>query len=282
MKLKGKIALITGGSGGIGRAIAIEFANEGAIVILATRNKSKLIAAKEEILKKNGKAIVIQADISNFNQVKRLISEVTRKFGTIDILVNCAGIQEPIGCFYNNNINLWRKNIETNLFGTIFCSKAVLPGFMNKKFGKIINFSGGGATCSRPNFSAYAAAKAAVVRFTETLAEELKDYNVDVNSIAPGPINTEMLNEILLAGKGIVGKKEYTEAIKRKKNGGSSPQKAAELSVFLASDKSNGLTGRLISAVWDDWKNIDINKIKKSSLYTLRRIDEKNYFEKIK
>ena len=145
----------------------------------------------------------------------------------------------------------------------------------NKK-GKIINFSGGGATFPRPNFSAYASSKAAIVRFTETIAEETKKYGIDINAVSPGSVYTKMIKEIIHAGKQS-GKMDLDEAVKIKKSGGVSPEWPAKLSLFLASDASNGITGKLISAVWDNWNDFkkpeNVLKIKKSSLYTLRRVD---------
>ena len=141
------------------------------------------------------------------------------------------------------------------------------------KSGVIINFSGGGeGAFSR--FSAYAASKGGVVRFTETLAEEVKDFGVRVNAIAPGAVNTKLLEEVLEAGPEKVGQEFYERSKKQKEDGGVSPEKAAELCLFLASDKSRGLTGRILSAVWDDFENLPehISEIMNSDIYTFRRI----------
>jgi NAD(P)-dependent dehydrogenase (short-subunit alcohol dehydrogenase family) len=272
--LKGKVAIITGGSCGIGRVIALLFAKEGAKVAIVARKNKQINRTLSEIKKINKEAMGIRADVSKQKEITRAVAGTIKKFKRIDILVNCAGIQAPIGPFAKNSLKEWIYNVEVNLFGTIMCCKAVLPEMMKRKSGKIINFSGGGATGPRPNFSAYAVAKTGVVRFTEILGEELKPYNVQVNAIAPGAVNTSMLKEILKAGKK-AGKKELAAAKKRLKQGGTPPELAAELVLFLASGKAAGLTGRLISARWDDWKNWDKKKIKKimqSEKYTLRRI----------
>jgi 3-oxoacyl-[acyl-carrier protein] reductase len=173
-----------------------------------------------------------------------------------------------------NKMGEWEKNIKINLLGTAYMCRTVIPNMIKRKSGTIVNFSGGGATSSRPNFSAYATAKAGVVRFTEVLSDELKGKNVRVNVIAPGAINTKMLEEVLRAGKR-AGNAEFGAAKKREKEGGASAREAAELVVFLSSEDSVNLSGRLVSAVWDDWKHWnkkDIKKIMSGESLTLRRV----------
>jgi len=279
MKLKDKVAIIAGGSRGIGKAIAKAFIEEGARVAIAARSKDVMESTIME-LKPQGEIIGIPADISKREDVQNLVERTFKHYGTLDILVNVAGVQAPIGTLMEVDIQEWIDNIHINLIGTVLCCKEALPYMIAKRRGKIINFSGGGATSPRPNFSAYASSKAAIVRFTETLAMEVRNWGIDVNAIAPGAVNTRMLEEIIKAGDKSGGK-ELLDALERKQNGGTPPELAAELAVFLASEDSNGLTGRLISAVWDDWKNFDknINDIINSSLYTLRRIDGNNFIE---
>jgi 3-oxoacyl-[acyl-carrier protein] reductase len=145
---------------------------------------------------------------------------------------------------------------------------------IKRRSGVIINFSGGGATSSRPNFSAYATAKAGIVKFTEVLADELKPYRIRINAIAPGAVNTKMLDEILKIGRK-AGNVELAAAKKRALEGGISAELAAELAVFLASSDSANLSGRLVSAVWDDWKHWSkkyIKKIMAGESLTLRRV----------
>lgn len=261
MKLKDKVIIVTGGSGGIGSVISKFFINEGARVVIFDREKS--------VIKSGG----FYVDVSDYKSVNAGVVSVFRKFKHIDGVVNCAGIQAPIGPFVENDMILWKKNIEVNLFGTIHLCRAVAPIMVKQKKGFIINFSGGGATGSRENFSAYAVAKTGVLRFTEILADELKKYHIRVNAIAPGAVNTKMLEEVLKIGKR-AGKVELESAKKRAKEGGASPELAAELAVFLASKDSGILSGRLVSAVWDDWKNWkkeDIQKIMESESLKLRR-----------
>jgi 3-oxoacyl-[acyl-carrier protein] reductase len=141
-------------------------------------------------------------------------------------------------------------------------------------YGKIINLSGGGATAPLPRFPAYAASKAAVVRFTETIAEELAASHIDVNAIAPGALNTRLLDQILEAGPERAGEDFYRRSLKQREEGGASLELAAQLALFLASSESDGISGRLISAVWDDWRSFPRyrERIQKSDVFTLRRI----------
>lgn len=280
MKLKDKVAIITGGAKGVGKAIAYLFAKEGAKVAIVSRTKKEIDDTVNEIKNSGYEAIGIIGDVSNFNNVRRVVDKTLEQFLSIDILVNNAGIQRPIGLFQNVDMIEWMKNFGINFFGTAMFCKMVLPIMIKNRRGKIINLSGGGATSPRPNFSAYGVSKTAIVRFTETLAEEVREFNIQVNAIAPGAVNTRMITEILDAGEA-AGVKEIEAAKAIAKKGGTPPEVVAELALFLVSDESDGLTGKLISAVWDDWRNFDkkIHEISKSSLYTLRRIDGRNFIE---
>lgn len=284
MVLKDKIAIVTGGSRGIGRAVVESLARAGCRVIVFSIVSLDLKVLKDDLLKNGLRIGIKKVDVSNYGQVQKAVSEVVKKFDTIDIIVNAAGVYGPIGLFRDNNIKKWSQTLQVNLMGTVNVTHAVLPIMMRNKTGKIINFSGGGAVNNFPNFSSYATSKAAVVRFTETIAEELKSYNIQINAIAPGAVNTKLLDESLEAGQKAVGDKFYEKIIKQKKDGGDSPQLAVDLILFLISDQSLNLTGKLISAKWDNWKEWDKSKIERlnnSSEYTLRRIDNK-YFKEIK
>lgn len=277
MKLKNKVALITGGSGGIGKIVSKTFLKEGAKLIIASNNNEELKTSLKE-LKMFGEIKAIKTDITDIEEVENLIKQIKNIYGKIDILINMVGTQLPIGPLVELNTDELIKNIETNFTGVIFCCKEVLPIMIQNKSGKIINFSGGGSLSPRPNFSIYGAAKTAVIRFSETIAEEVKNLGIDVNIIAPGALNTRMVTDVLEAGEK-AGKDELKKAKEIKNQGGTSPEIVAELLVFLSSETSNGITGKLISAPWDDWKNFN-KKVSNSSLYTLRRIDNKNFFEK--
>ena len=273
MILKDKVSIITGGSIGIGKEIATGFAKEGAHLVLVARSSSELEKAKEELKSYGTRVEIFSADVSKEEAAKSVVDSTLEKFGTINILVNCAGIYGPIGFVTDIDTEKWIETIHINLYGTFLCIKAVLPTMIKNKKGKIINLSGGGAVSPFPRFSAYSASKAAVVRLTETLAEEIKEYNIDINAIAPGAVNTRLLAQVLEAGEA-AGKDFVAKAFKQKQEGGVPAEKVAELAVFLASSKSDGLTGRLISLLWDNWSEIPqhLDKIMSSDIYTMRRI----------
>ena len=274
MLLKDKIAIITGGSIGIGKAIAIAYSKEGANLVLTSRTKSELEATKREIaIITDTKVEIFPADVSNAEAVKNLTNFAIEKFNNIDILVNCAGIYGPIGLVTDIDNNEWLETMKINLFGTFLCVQAVLPTMMQNNKGKIVNMSGGGGASPFPRFSAYGTSKAGVIRLTETIASEVKDYKIDINAIAPGAVNTRLLDHALAAGEA-AGKDFLAKSIKQKQEGGVQPENVAELAVFLASPQSDGLTGRLISLLWDRWRDIPqyLDKIMQSDIYTMRRI----------
>ena len=158
---------------------------------------------------------------------------------------------------------------QVNLFACLRCAQLVLPGMIERSHGKIINLSGGGAVDPRPRFSAYAASKAGVVRFTETLAAEVAEHDIDVNAIAPGAIHTAMVDELLNASNAAdEDRAEAQQIIDQDQR----PDRAAALAVFLASSRSDGLSGRLLSAIWDDWENLDIGSVMSSDRFTVRRL----------
>ncbi|MCZ7393716.1 MAG: SDR family oxidoreductase [Candidatus Methanoperedens sp.] len=281
MQLKSKNAVITGSNQGFGKAIAEEFIAQGANVLICARNEQLLESTRLELSKKAAgfqKVYGCQVDVADRESLNRLYKTALKKFGKIDILVNNAGVYGPKGVIEEIDWDEWVEAININLLGTVLACKIFIPHFKNNGHGKIINLSGGGATAPLPRISAYAASKAAVVRFTETIAEELKDTGVEVNCIAPGALNTRLLDEVLEAGLEKVGKTFYERSLVQKQQGGTPLVKGAELCVFLASDKSNGITGKLISAVWDPWDELPehLEDLKNSDVYTLRRIVPKD------
>jgi len=279
--LNEKIALITGGSRGLGFEIAKKFLQEGAFIVVCSRDRKHLEEAFESLCKVdeyNKRVTLISADISKPEDVDKVINATISLHKEIHILVNNAGIYGPKGPIEDTDWSQWIKTLEINLFGSVLMSRAVIRYFKKQNFGKIIQLSGGGATNPMPMISAYAVSKAAIVRFNETLAKEVEDYNIDINSIAPGPLNTQMLDEIISAGPGLVGEEFYSKSIEQKKSGGAGFGKATELALFLASSKSNGISSKLISALWDNWENwVDhSSELKNSDVYTLRRITGKD------
>lgn len=275
--LQGKTAIITGANQGLGRAIACAYAKAGASLLICARDLELLRAVERELrrLALPGQAIVaVPADVSDVGSVSVLVERALDCFGRIDILVNNAGIYGPMGAIEDVDWNAWLKTIEINLFGSIQMCKAVLPYMKRQRAGKIVQLSGGGATTPMPMVSAYAVSKAAIVRFTDTLAEEVREFNIDVNAVAPGALNTRMLDEVLAAGPEKVGKSFFERSTQQKASGGAGLERGVALALFLASAASNGITGKLISAQWDRWEDWPkhIDELRRSDAYTLRRI----------
>ena len=274
--LTNKRAIITGGGRGIGKAIAQAFLEAGAEVLLVARNQTDLEFTQKE-LSPLGWVEIISVDVSLETGSAAVVKKVSDLWGQLDILVNAAGVYGPIGPLAEANVAEWRQAIDINLIGTFLMMRAMVPLMKARGRGKIINFAGGGEG-AYPNFSAYVASKGGIVRLTETVAAELKSFNIDVNAIAPGAVNTKLLDDLLKAGPEKVGEETYKRSLEQKKNGGVSPEKAAELVVFLASDASNGISGRIISAVRDDYKIFPahLKEIMESDIYTWRRIKPKD------
>jgi NAD(P)-dependent dehydrogenase (short-subunit alcohol dehydrogenase family) len=279
--LKGKAAIITGANQGLGHEIARVYAKAGASIMICARDVEMLRAVEQELsrLCRPGQAIrALQADVSDAGSVEKMVEHALQHFGQIDILVNNAGIYGPMGAVEEVSWKAWIHTIEINLFGSVQVCKAVLPFMKRQRGGKIIQLSGGGATSPMPMVSAYAVSKAAVVRFTDTLAEEVREFNIDVNAIAPGALNTRMLEEVLTAGPERVGKTFFERAREQKASGGAGLERGAALALFLASAASNGITGKLISAIWDRWEDWPehTEDLRQSDVYTLRRIAGKD------
>ncbi|HEY6032881.1 MAG TPA: SDR family oxidoreductase [Kofleriaceae bacterium] len=275
--LAGRAAIVTGASQGLGKEILAEYLAAGASVVACARDQAMLEAVARELAPKvqAGQRLVVHpTDVSKPDQVASLVETAIAAFPHLDILVNSAGIYGPKGPIEDTDWAAWVQAIEIDLFGAVLLCRAVVPHFKRRKYGKIIQLSGGGATAPMPRLSAYATAKAAVVRFCESLALEVADHGIDVNTVAPGALNTRMLEEILEAGPDVVGRDFYDRSLKQKQSGGAGLEKGAALAVFLASHASDGITGRLLSAVWDPWAALPEHRaeLAQSDIYTLRRI----------
>jgi NAD(P)-dependent dehydrogenase (short-subunit alcohol dehydrogenase family) len=276
MKLKNLNALITGGSQGLGKVIAEFFLREGANVAICSRGEKELIGTRDELAQKfpAQKVLAKTCDVSNETQVNELVAFALRELGSLQALVLNAGIYGPMGATESVDLNEWKRALDINLFGVLLPSRAVIPHFKKNGHGKIIVLSGGGATNPLPNISSYAASKAAVVRLMETLAEELKSFRVDVNAIAPGALATRLVDEVLAAGAEKVGAAFFEKNKSWKEKGAVPLELGANLAVYLASAESDGITGKLISAQWDPWRDLQKHRdeLMKSDIYCLRRI----------
>ena len=275
--LENRCAIVTGASVGLGFEIAKRYLEAGASLMICARNEmllDKAALALRPLAGTGQSVLALPADISKLGDVTALVGAALREFGRLDVLVNNAGVAGPCGAIENIDLKEWFRTIEINLLGSVLLSRAILPHFKKAARGKIIQLSGGGATSPLPGLSAYAASKAAVIRFVETLAEETRPDHIDVNAIAPGALNTRMLDEFLAAGPERIGPAFYERLLRQKKDGGAPLGKGADLAVFLGSPLSDGITGKLISAVWDPWEALPdhLEDLNGTDVYTLRRI----------
>lgn len=276
MKLQGQVAVVTGGGRGIGEAIALAFAREGAILTVASRTPAELDQVVSHIKGLGGEAQMMPVDVSDRDGVLQLVDATLAAYSQVDILVNAAGVYGPIGPAWEVSADAWIRAMQINLFGTFMCCQAVLPHMIERRQGKIINFSGGGATSPLPRFTAYGVSKAAVVRLTETLAAEVSEYNIQINAIAPGAVDTRLQNDVLTAGEAAGDLLGRIRKLRETGEGGVPRELPAELAVFLASGESDGLTGKLVAAPYDGWQSWDteyISKVMSAPWFTLRRID---------
>jgi len=267
--LKDKNVLITGGGRGIGKRLAIGLAQMGARIGLIARSKAELDLAALEIEHGGGNSFRVRADVRDYEQVAAAAERLRVHFGHLDILICSAAIQGPIGPLTGTKPKEWMETLDTNLGGVMNACHAVLPGMVERRRGKIIVLGGGGAAKPRPYFSAYAASKAAVARFVECLAEEVGEFNIQVNCMSPGGSYTAMTDDILRAGER-AGLRDMEEARRVRQTGGVAPDRQIQLAAFLASERSNHLSGKLVH-VDDDWKKLERDSAH-PELFTLRRV----------
>ena len=272
MRLQGQVAIITGAGRGIGRAIALAYASEGAKVALAARNEADLGESVAAVAEIGGEAIAVRTDVTSQMATQRLARRVVEEFGRIDVLVNNAGTSGPIGPLQDNNIDDWVDTINVNLTGTFLVCRAVIPAMLEQGGGRIINLSGAGVANAWSNMSAYCASKAGVVRMTEVLAQELEGKGIMVNALGPGSVHTSMWEK--MTDQAAEAGAEFIHELGQRvlSGGGASIDDCAELAVWLASDESGSLTGRVISAAADDFRSLSpkIPEIMAGDAYTLR------------
>jgi NAD(P)-dependent dehydrogenase (short-subunit alcohol dehydrogenase family) len=270
--LNGVPVLVTGAGRGIGKRLAIGFATRGARLGLLARSKAELDLCHLEIEHAGGTALRMRANVCDLEQVSAAVERMRVHFsGDIQVLVCAAAMLGPIDPFVETSPKVWNEILQTNLIGVMNSCRAVLPKMIERRSGKIIVLACGGVSSGRPNYSIYAASKAALARWVESVAEELRDHNVQINCLSPGDTYTHMTDQILAAGER-AGWREMEHAQEIRITGGMAVEKQIELAVFLASEQSNHISGRLIG-VQDDWK-----KLKNATLgeeqYTLRRVQK--------
>lgn len=232
MRLKDKVAIITGGGRGIGRAIAIGFAHQGAHIVVAARTESEILEVADKIKTLGRESLGIVCDISIEDQVKNLVDLTMQKFNRIDVLINNAGIgsMRPV---YATQLESFEKVLKVNLTGTFLCTKHVWQPMKNSGGGSIVNVSSLGGLVGYPLLSAYCASKWGQIGFTKACAEEGKKDNIRVNAIAPGKADTGIRSKI---------KEDKSKML--------TPEDQVDACVFLASDESRYITGQVISLEW--------------------------------
>ena len=235
MRLKDRVAIVTGGSRGIGKAIALAFAREGAQIAIVGRNLARAEEVANQIESNSGRAIALHADVSIEADVARMVEQVLSHFGKIDILVNNAGVNLPYRRVVDLTVEEWSHVVGVNLTGPFLCARAVLPSMISQHYGKIINIASIGGRKGAAGRIPYRPTKAAIINFTECLAAEVKEHNIDVNAICPGAVDTDMLREISGGRRGDAD----------------SPEQIAAVAVFLACDEGRGVTGTAVDAFGD-------------------------------
>ena len=266
--LSGQVGVITGAARGLGRAFAIALAQAGMAVALVDRRENELNETLQLLENSGGKGTAIAADISDAGQVQTWTKAVEQKFGPLDLLVNNAAVAGPSGPTWETDAAAWWQCQEVNLRGPFLGCHAVLPGMIARKKGRIINVASAAGTVSVPYLSAYVTSKAALIRFTETLAFEVRPHGISVFAMHPGAVQTPMNEELLAtAGKQWLPWLEYI--FQQAENQTAEP--GANLVLFLASGKADSLSGRFF-IVPDDPKDLmsRADEIRQKDLYTLR------------
>lgn len=275
MKLKGRNTLITGATQGLGRAILESYLGEGADVTFCARQArdvDQTVADLQPGLLPGQRLTGVCADVSVSGDLDRLFAAA----GEVDVLVSNAGVYGPIGPIEEVDFEAWRQTFDINVFGIVQAVRRALPGMKKRGYGKLIQVSGAGAA-PIPNCSAYTVTKMAVTRLTEALAEELRPFGIDSNAIAPGPLNTRLIRDVLDAGPERAGEAFYRKNVQWSEGGAVSPQLGADVAVYLGSAASDGITGKLIAAQWDPWRDFETHKAALSGdIYTFRRIVPKD------
>lgn len=233
MRLPGKVAIVTGGNRGIGRAISQAYSREGAKVAVVGRNKPLCDEVTRQIKKDGGEAMAIQADVSSEVDVARMAEQTKDKYGRIDILVNNAAVNLPYRAVTDLTLEEWNWVLGVNLTGPMLCIRAVLPGMIAQRSGKIINLASLGGRHGAAGRAPYRATKAGLINMTECVAAEVKQFRIDVNAICPGAVETDMMREIT-----------HGQVPANMMN----PDDIAAVAVFLASDESKAITGTGIDA----------------------------------
>ena len=237
MQLKDKVAIITGGGRGIGRAIAIAYAAEGARVVIASRSTAQLDEVAAEIAAQNGEVLTVPTDVRVRSEVEKLVQKTVDRFGRIDILVNNAGVN-PRGRFLDATDEEWEQGWQINVMGVVHCCREALPLMQQQGSGNIINVGSGMGQVGRANLSIYCAAKAALHGLTQAIAEEMWEDGIIANVLIPGPVRTELSKPAW----------ENSDTFRAESDPWKEPEQVVASALFLASQPpATGMTGQILS-----------------------------------
>ena len=241
MRLQGKVAIVTGSTKGIGKAIAIGYAKEGATVIVCGRSEDLAKGLADELTKQGHKAVAMKMDVTSMDSINQVMDDVVRRFGRIDILVNNAGISPIWKRAEDTGKDAWDQIIATNLTGAFLCAQAVGNVMIKQNSGKIINMTSVGGEVALPRLVAYCASKAGIISLTQVLAAEWAQHNILVNAIGPSYVETEFT-------AGLRGNERIYDELKSKNllKRFAQPEEIVGTALFLASDESNYITGQTI------------------------------------
>ena len=273
----GSAVLISGGTSGLGLNLAYDLTKKGKSVVICGRNLDALHKVTEKLseFKKNDQLVLgLVCDVSDENSVSKMFEMLADHGLHIETLVCNAGLIGPINKFLECDRNEWQQAFNANFYGTLNLVNEVLPEMIKRKFGRIIHISGGGASSPLYGMSSYAASKIAAVRFIETLSLEYKGCGVTFNSVAPGMLKTKLLDQMLKAGPERIGTDLFDKANQKMTSDGDATKKVLDLISFLMSDRADSISGKMISAEWDNWAEWPnhAEELKESDIYTLRRI----------
>jgi len=246
MKLKDKVAIVTGAGRGLGRSSALAMAREGASVVILSRTSTELADTADLIEAEGGKVLALKTDVSMTAEIDEAVSETISTFGRIDILMNNAAEIGPVQLITEIDEEEWSRVMDINLKGVYLFCRAVVHHMSRQKGGKIINVTSGLADIVMPPLGAYSVSKAALNHLTRFMAEELRAHNIQVNALDPGIMDTFMQEELREMGPEVLGEALYNQFMEFKEEGHlKSPDDIAQLAVFLASESSDDITGEI-------------------------------------